>query len=346
MKDLAKYSFANAKIRAMLSYLIEQPVFNSLLELKDKYEVFESLKKTPYGEVVEKLSAENIKMEALEQEFLRNDLKVYDKIYDALSTKREKDFVALLKQRYELEQLKVFLRIWHKKTLVDLEDYIVEKKISYDIDYKKIVAAESIEEIILLLDDTVYKRPLMKVKDRYKEKRSCFYLEAALDVDYYDRLLNCIDKFSPADKKIARKILGVEVDIENINWLIRMRKYYSMGLGDMLDWVLPGGEWINKDTVRKFYSSDGLTKVVDSVAFGPYARLKDLVQENTTELERFLYGFMMREVKKALGGFPFTIGTVLGYLILKRNETKNIISLINAKHYGWKKEEIAPILNQ
>ena len=143
---------------------------------------------------------------------------------------------------------------------------------------------------------------------------------------------------------IARKILGVAVDIENINWLIRLRKYYALGMGQMLDWVLPGGSRITKDTVRSFYASDGLTKVVESVALGPYAAIRQMVEENASEIEKFLYEFLFREIKRALSGFPFTIGTVLGYLLLKQNETRNVISLLNAKKLGLSKQELEHLI--
>lgn len=345
MKQLAKYAFANAKIRAMLSYLIDPATFSNLLEAKDIYEVIEGLKKTPYRSIIEHINLEDINLQTLENEFLKYDLKMYRKVQDALSTAREKEFVALLMQRYELEELKVILRIWHKKLPVIWEDYIIEKNISFDIDFKKIISSETIEEIILLLDHTPYKMALLKVKDKFKDRNSTFFLEASLDVDYYKRLIACIEGFSSVDRRIAQKILAVEIDVENINWLIRLRKYYSLGMGEMLDWVIPGGQWINKDTVRNFYTSNGLTKVVESVALGPYVKIKDLIEENAVLIENFLYGFLLREVKRALTGFPFTIGTVIGYLILKHKETRNIISLLNAKHYGWKKEQILSLLN-
>jgi len=329
----------------MLSYLIDPATFDSLLDAKDIYEVIEGLRKTAYKNIIEHADLENISLQALEKELLGYDLRMYRKVEDALSTQREKEFVGLLRERYELEELKVILRVWHKKLPLIWEDYIIEKNISFDIDFKKIVSSQSIEEIILLLDHTPYKTALLKVKDKFKDRNSTFYLEAALDVEYYKRLAGCIDKFSSADRRIARKILSVEVDVENINWLIRLRKYYSLGMGEMLEWVIPGGEWINKETVRNLYVTDGLTKVVESVALGPYVRIKDLIQENALLIESFLYDFLLREVKRALTGFPFTIGTVLGYLILKHKETRNIISLLNAKYYGWRKEQIVPLLN-
>ncbi|MDD5347584.1 MAG: V-type ATPase subunit [Candidatus Omnitrophica bacterium] len=345
MRELAKYSFANAKIRAMLSYLIEPSELSSLADTKDIYELCEGLKKTVYRSLVEQLDLEDYNLKKVEKDLLRQDIAIYRKVHDALSSRREKALAALLLERYEVEELKVILRIWHKKAAVPADDYIIAEEIVRPLPVKKILTAATIEEIILLLDDTPYKKPLMGARDKFKERGSVFYLESALDMDYYTRLGKCIDGLSPQDKKIARRILGVAVDIENINWLIRLRKYYALGMGEMLEGVLPGGTWVTKDKVREFYASDGLAKVVESVALGPYAGLKNLVEDNVLLIENFLYDFLSREIKKALSGFPFTIGTVIGYLFLKHQETRNIISLFNAKRFGLKKSEFEPLLN-
>jgi len=344
MQQLVKYSFANAKIRAMLSYLLEPAVFSLLLETKDIYDLFEALKKTPYREIIEKVDQDNFDLRKLEKELVQADIAAYRKVYGALSTQHEKQFVWLLLARYELENLKVVLRIWYKKTQLDLNDFISERNICSQIDFSMIIRAVTIEEVILLLDQTPYFKPLLKVKDKFKERNSSFYLEAALDFDYYTRLNEQVDLFSSLDKKAARRIMGVAVDIENINWLIRSRKYYSLGAVEMLEWVIPGGKRITKDTARQYYATDGLTKILESASLGPYARIKDLAEENAVLIESFLYDFFSREVKTALSGFPFTIGTVMGYLILKHQETRNIISLLNAKNYGWKKQEVEPLL--
>jgi V/A-type H+-transporting ATPase subunit C len=345
MNQLAKYSFANAKIRAMLSYLLTPETFNLLLESRDLDAALDILKKTRYGAVIERDKSEDQNIVHLENAILKYDLSIYRKVEDMLPGKAEKEFVFLLRQRYEMEELKVFLRIWHQKMSVSWEDYIVAPRICFDIDFKKLLAAVSVEEFILLLDHTPYTAALLGGREKYKEKNSSFYLEAALDLDYYRRLMSCIDGFTPVDKKVARRILGIEIDMENINWLIRLRKYYSLGIGDMLEWFIPGGQRINKEAVRKYYVTDGLTKVVESVSLGPYAKIKELAQENVALIENFLYDILLHQVKSTLAGFPFTIGTVMGYLILKRQETRSLISLLNAKRYGWRKEEITSLIN-
>ncbi|MDD5583600.1 MAG: V-type ATPase subunit [Candidatus Omnitrophica bacterium] len=343
MQELAKYSFANAKIRAMLSRLLSAETFSNLMDSRDVYEAIERLKATPYESIV-KTFEQNHDLQAIEKILYENDLKIYRKVYNALSGKKEQEFVQLLMSRYELEELKVVLRVWHNKVAVDIDEYLLSERITFPIEYKKIISSRTIEEIILLLDDTPYKKPLLGARAQFKEKNSSFYLEAALDVDYYTRIHSVIERFSSLDRKIASKIMGIEIDIENINWLIRLRKYYSLGIAELLTWVIPGGSRIDKDTVRSFYTTDGLTKVVESVSLGPYAKLKDLITQDASLIENFLYEILLREVKRTLAGFPFTIGTVLGYLILKHRETRNVISLLYAKSCGFTKESLLPLL--
>jgi len=344
MLDLTKYSFANARIRAMLSRLYDADYFKRLIEAQDLYEMLDLLKEGSHKEIVEAIGKEEMSLERLEKDFTSDDLHTHKKVYAMLPTKAEKNFVALLIQRFEIDELKFILRVWHRKLEVNLSDYLLGEKITFDIDFKKVLACQNIEEIILLLDETPYRYPLIKAKEKFKERNSTFYLESALDVDYYERLLAYCDKFSSYDRKVARNILGIEIDIANINSLIRLRKYYSLSMAAMMDVVIPGGQKIGKESVRNFYTTDGLTKIVDGVAFGQYAKVKELVEANIYFIENFLYEILLKEVKKVLAGFPFTIGTVIGYLILKHKETRNLISLCYAKKLGAKNEDAAHLI--
>jgi V/A-type H+-transporting ATPase subunit C len=346
MRELAAYSFINAKIRAMISFLISPNLFSRMIEAEDIYKAIELLKESPYHKsAVENLPKEITDLRVVEKQFIRNDLEVYRKIHRSIPGKAEKELMSFFIERYELEQLKVAMRIWHKKMPVNVDEFLLGEKISFDIDYKKIIYAPNIEEIILLLEDTPYRKPVLNAREKFKEKGSVFYLEASLDLDYYQRLLSCIQLLFSRDQEIAKRIIGIEIDTENINWLIKMRKYYSMTAGDILEWVIPGGTRIDKESIVTFYTTNGLTKIVDSVSLGPYIRIKELIEENMSLIENFLHEVLLKEVKRTLSGYPFTIGTILGYAVLKRKETRNIISILYAKNFGWEKDEVASLMN-
>jgi V/A-type H+/Na+-transporting ATPase subunit C len=342
MSQLTKYAFANAKIRAMLSRLLEPQFFDSLLSAKDFAEAIELLKKTPYERIFEEVDSGAEDIRRLEDDITVFDENAFRKVSSILMA-AEKQFVLLLLEKFEIEALKVALRLWYQKSPAAVQSF-PKVPVVHPVDYAKIMNAHSVEELIVLLAETPYFKALAKGREKFKEHNSLFCLEASLDIDYYERVRASIAQFSPSDQEMAMKVIGIEIDIENITWLIRMRKYYDVALGDMLEWVIPGGERVTKDAVRKSYATDGLGRILESVAIGPYAKIKDLSEQNMQLIENFLYDILLRQVKRALAGFPFSIGTVLGYLILKRRESRNIISILNAKRLGWKKETLSSAL--
>jgi V/A-type H+/Na+-transporting ATPase subunit C len=342
--QLAKYAYANAKIRAMLSRLLEPQFFDSLLSAKSFAESVDLLQKTPYGSVTAKADREAPDIHLLEEGFSLFDETVFRKVGLILSP-AEQEFVLLLLEKFEIEPLKVALRIWYRKLRVDPGRFFPQHTVLHPVDYAKVINAQSIEELIVLLAETPYFRALARARDQFKQKDSLFYLEASLDLDYYERVLASIARFSPGDRATARRIIGIEIDIENINWLIRLKKYYNLALEDILASVIPGGERVTPDTVRRSYSTDGLGGILESVAIGPYTQIREMSEQNIYLIEGFLYEFLLREVKRALAGFPFSIGTVLGYLILKRRETRNIISILNAKQLGWQKDAVSSLIS-
>ena len=61
-------------------------------------------------------------------------------------------------------------------------------------------------------------------------------------------------------------------------------------------------------------------------------------------IERILQQIMLHEVGRLLAGYPFTIGTVLAYVVLKRNETRTLMTILNAKLYGVSQDRIRGVL--
>ncbi|HOL67974.1 MAG TPA: V-type ATPase subunit, partial [bacterium] len=212
------------------------------------------------------------------------------------------------------------------------------------IDFSQVVTARSLEEIIVLLDETDYKLPLIKARLRFQETGSLFFLEASLDLDYYRRLVEATRHLSSMDRQIARVLIGLEIDQENINWLVRQRLYYSLGLEQFLEWVIPGGCHISQESIRASYVADGHQHIMEALARGPYQALKKFSGEDFHLMERFLHEVLLHQVKKTLAGFPFTIGTLLGYLILKKRETKLLLSLCYGKAAGLSQPDIERLI--
>ena len=53
---------------------------------------------------------------------------------------------------------------------------------------------------------------------------------------------------------------------------------------------------------------------------------------------------LTNEVHHVLAGYPFTIGIILAYFILKGNEVKKIMTILNAKYYNLDTDKIKGII--
>jgi len=335
MRELARYSFVNARVRALLSRLLEEDFWRRrLTQATDFQSLLNILGTTVYKETVSGITGNKEYLLEFERRIKLFDLAIFRKLIQSIAEGPERNLLLLLLQRYEVDELKTALRLWFGKPAVDPADYLLGQPICSRIDFSQIVAARSLEEIIVLLEETDFDRALRNARNRFQETGSLFVLESTLDIDYYRRLLAAVDNLSSRDRLVAGTLIGLIIDLENINWLLRQRVYYSLGLEEFLEWVIPGGRHITAEDIRRSYTVNGAEQIVKAVSRGPYEELKKFERQDFHLIESFLYEVLLHQVRKILAGFPFTIGTVLGYLILKQRESKTIVSLARALSAG------------
>ncbi len=341
MLEITKYSFANGKIRAMLSYLLTKEEFFSLY-MKDIDGIIEELKnKKYYRNIFSKIHKKELENLPLTEKILKkNDIGICRKIKNFIPTRREKEFISLFIEKYEVEQIKTALSLWHKKVSNNIHNFLIEEKIVHKIDYKKIIDSSSYDEIISLVEKTPYKKPLIEAKNFYNEEKSIFYPEIFVDIYYYKKLIEESQKLSKMDREVMKRIIGVIVDIENIRFLFRIIKYYPSKISKLYSFIILEGKYINLKEKKLKTEKDFL----DFLSKTPYASLTEFLNSDYYKFENFLYQILYDNIHKILYGFPFTIGTPVGYMILKERETKNLISLLYGKKYNWEREKLKMVL--
>ena len=344
MKSLTRYAFTNSRIRALLSLLLTNADYKALVQAQDLTEWLEIIKETAYGDDFADLTISGVNSGEIERCLERRAIQIHKKILRNL-TGVSKEVVFLLLSKYEIRILKQVLRHWHKKDRNELPEYLSTEKICYHLPLADIVRAANLEEIIILLDHTPYKQALLAARANYKKHNSVFYLEVNLDMDFYQRLREEARKLDIVDRKQATRLLGIEIDSENISWLLRFKEYYKLPVGEVIKYLIPGGYQIKEQLVRSVYPGHDSRSIVNGLAVKPYQEFANLAAgENATDhlsvLEALLRQIMFKEARHVLAGWPFSIGTILSYLILLQIETKNIISLYYSKLYEYQPASI------
>ncbi|MBN2132277.1 MAG: V-type ATPase subunit, partial [Sedimentisphaerales bacterium] len=182
-------------------------------------------------------------------------------------------------------------------------------------------------------------------------EESLFRLEMGLDHFYYENLLSAIDRLRGRDRAIALRLTGVEIDLQNIRWIIRFRKFYDLPLEAVRAAIVAGGFNLSAAVVDELYGVQNVTASLQWSVKAKYPPLAALVSSATPDstsqlllVRRIMEEIMKYEVQHILTGYPFSVGILLAYFVLKRNELAKIRIILNAKQYGIEPERIESLI--
>ncbi len=342
MTRLGTYAYLNARLRARLGKLLSPQQYQALLSAPNLLAIYEHLRHTDYsGAVSEARSAADLPQ--VESALVEHLVECHRQVA-AHTSGHLRAFLTELLRKFETDNLKAVLRVWNSK-VPEERQFIHRNFICFDIPIDAILDAETIEEIIVLLDDTPYRKALSQERENFKRSRSLFHIEVALDRELYQATWSAIEQLPASDRRIAARLLGIEIDILNINSILRFYKYYKLRLPEIAALIIPHGLEIDSTILSHAYPGTVPATFVTSVLAGPYRRISQIIagEEETRALqmvEDLLREVFFQQVRKALGGFPFTIGVAIAYLRLKKMEVSNIITILNAKALDRPLEEI------
>ncbi|MDD5067398.1 MAG: V-type ATPase subunit [bacterium] len=341
-KDLSQYAFINAKIRSRIGQIFTE----------DELEAFR--KDSRYQDLIniliekEYIPREKIELDSsilnVENCFFIGLLDIYRKIIRWENEDSIKKFIKILLQRQEVQNLKNLLRIWHRKDET-LLDYIYKKKIINDIPCLEIYSAESYEQVLDLMKQTPYYNILLANKSEFENTGSLFSVEAALDRFSFQQIFDNLTLLNKRDADIVKKFYGLEADLTNFSLLFRFKNYYNLDYSTVLGYLIPFGQTEKRDILAEeiFVKEKFSFELFDIFYNIPPYILKDLNQKMVTELnlkdKMMLITDLLNQVisiqmTNTLGHYPFTIGIIIVYFLMKEIEIRNLVSILNLKYYN------------
>lgn len=330
MSRIGTYGFINAKVRAMRSLLLTEPVYRTMMQARTLNDLMTILSQIPQYDSLESTASSPIGVEHfLMMEEVRR-LRVIEKYTQG----EVRAFIALLLERLDGERLKSILRLWHRKA--DRVPPPLDQKIITDFPVKEMLAAPDLSGLMDTLAGTPLQSALMRRTRSFDEKTSVFLVEIAIDQEMVDRLWEATGRLPRKDRDLARRLLGLEIDLKNVEAVERFRKYYSMTPRVMSEVLLPHGYRIGEGKMRALVSGGSVLDALTDIAGKSRSIFTGGEHEGSglESIERFLYRMMWENARRAFGQFPFSIASILGYLALMRIETRNIRTIVNSKVYG------------
>jgi vacuolar-type H+-ATPase subunit C/Vma6 len=353
-RSLSKYAFINAKLRARISKILPDDRFIELAKAPSLDAALILLQDTSFARLEEVYSRTGDLKQA-ELELLKDEIELYKNIRQYLHPNCL-DLIDALLARFEIDNLKNAIRLYFERkirkysTESDIH-YILYERIIHDIPIDLVVNAESFEEIAGVCEGTPYSQMVKKYSHTVESEGSLFRMEIAFDHYYYKNLLAAIDKLDRKDRTIALRLTGVEIDLQNINWIIRFKNFYDLPLEAILAAIVPGGFNLKHTIIDELFRAQNVTAVLQGFVKSKYPGFSTLLSSQTPDstsrlllVRRILEEIMNHEVQRILSGDPFTIGIILSYFILKRNELRKIRLILNAKQYDIQQERIESMM--
>jgi V/A-type H+-transporting ATPase subunit C len=316
----------------MLSELLSRKDFENIIRSETLDGAWLALRKTSYGEWTQadppsdNAGVEKVLREATAARFKR-----------AIRSLRgaPREVADMLLSRWDIDNLEFALRIWHGRDNT-LQEYLTYPTFADDVQVHDIVEAETLEEVALILGNTPYFDPVRTSLRTYREKKSIFFVEMALERDYYERLLRAVRDLGGTDARQAMKVIGAEIDMINLSWLARMVDYYGIKVEQFHEYVIPGPSDVSQKLASPGLSDQDLKDIRGDFL----GRRSPEEAEGFSQLEGVaLIEGMLREMAvdaahHSLAGYPFSIGCVFAFYLLKRLEFKNLQTVFVAKSIG------------
>ena len=351
---LSTYAFINAKLRARLSKMIDDEQFDKLVRARSLSESIQLLGETGLS-FAETVFSQTGDLRMVELELFAREVELHVEIRKYVSGEVRR-FVDALAMRYEVDTLKNSLRLWFDRTMRGrgIEGsigYLYRGIVHHEIDFDRIINAQGIEDIAKALSGTPYAEIVRANAERVRSGGTLFPVETALDRSYYGQLVEAADRLDRQDAAIARGVIAAQIDLQNINWIVRLKTFYDLPVEEALQNLIPFGRNVDSASVRSVYSGTGVSDLVSAVVEKRYAPLRAVLSSEAMRemsglslIERMLDEIMLVEVGRALSGYPFTVGIILAYFYLKQREIARIVTVLNAKFYNLDEDRVRSVL--
>jgi V/A-type H+-transporting ATPase subunit C len=342
----------------------ESHLIEDLMKANSVVEAVRSLRDGSYKDVA-KAYDETGDLQQMELVLLKKEIEMYHGIAKLLQGSSS-DFVLNLLGKIEEENLKNAIRLWFSSvirlhSIRYRSEYLFKERIVSDINWTGLINAVSWEGVISSLGKSSYADVLRRFTQQDLQEQGVFYLESALDREWYRQILINAENLSPVDKRIVQEVFKVEIDLNNILILIRFGWYHKLDREHLENLLLPWGRIYRSSDVkaylampetdrdpvillRQYYPDlvESIQKVANESKEGAHSDV--LLAKANLKIEHYLQQKRGKEYNFILAGDPFTIGIPLAYFFLYSSEDTMIKAILNGKYYGYSEEYIRGVL--
>lgn len=338
-----EYSAVAAKLKAMYSNILKDSDYEELLNKKSVNDVCAYLKSTEgYGEVLADVSEREIhrgQMEILLEQELVNE---YVRLYNFVDHKK-RSLLEFWFIRYEVEFLKreishIYTHEERSSDEVNQNKFDAFFETHTKINGEVMRGARSLADCIDACKDTPYSALLQRAENLGAD---FFSISMMLDSYYYLAIWKAIGRNLDANQaELFRKLIGTKIDMLNLMWIYRGKKYFDFPNEIIFTYLLPVRYRLTEDAVKRLVGADGTERFVELVnSVTPYGSLFDRCSDGRFPEENYRYIYNKLS-KSIFVNHSESMVAIYAYMNLKEVELNNIVAITEGIRYGLNTEAI------
>ncbi len=339
LRSLMKYSALAAKVMAMRAKLLTEQDYEHISEMKSVQEVVDFLKGKPsYASWLEQMGSSMYYREDVEKMLTQSLYADFTRLF-RFSGQEQKTFLKTYWKRYEVELINYCLRIvfnhYHRPFDLDYKKEFFDRYSKISID--RLITSRDVNELVDNLAGTEYYDLLKRVRDSGHAQLVDYNL--ALDLYYFSTMWKKDRKaLTGTDLEIFTRDYGTRIDLLNIQWVYRAKKYYHMEPVQIFAMIIP--------IHYKFKAADmrALVNAKDDAAFeqvleGNYyfKRYARLIEGK--KLEQIYQDIMQYLFLMDLQKHPYSFACMNTYLFLKEREVDKLTTALECVSYELSSSE-------
>lgn len=335
MGSLIHYSGISTKIRAMERWRIKPEQFEQMAALESVPEAVRFLRSLPpYEKIFSGVEDKELHRGRIEQLLNLAQYEDFASLYQFANMKQRR-FLDLYFMHYEIGIVKTCLRngAGRRESAQDLSGFKEFFDRHSSVDLAQLSQCRSIDEVISGLKGTIYYSPLESL--RQKGQAVLPACETAVDMLYFKTVWKIKEKYlSGQEKKDLPQCFGTRMDMLNLQWICRAKKYYHLPEGEIYAMIIPISLHLKKTEIRAMAQAEDVEQVYALIRNSWYGRLDLGNLEKGQSLEEPCREVIDRIYELTSRKEPYSASVLNSYLYFKEREIEKIITTIERIRYG------------
>ena len=331
--------YVTTRVRSRRSVLFSDEDYRKLIRMGPS-EIARFMEESEYEREINALGARHSGVDLIEYALNRNLAKHFNDLLD-WADGRLYDLIARYLRKFDAWNVKTVLRgIYSDADREEVETDLIRAGEMDERLLDRLLDAGSIEEVIDLLDRTMFADPLRGALEEYEESGVLVPLENAVDRVFYEQLLS--DLPGGEANQTYREFLEAEIDFRNARNALRLAR--SGADVDPSEYYIAGGQLFGANQLSAI--GGNVEELVATIRDSTYGDDLDSALDEFEEADSLIsferaLDVALLEYSDRLGFIhPLSVAPVISYILAKEREVDNIRAIARGREAGLSEEEI------